>query len=428
MTPAARLAAAIELLAAIEADPAPADAAANTYFRARRYIGAADRRAVAETVWASLRATRRTDWWLQRAGAAPNARLRIAATALLGFPGLPRATTEDLARAFSGGRHAPAPLDAAERAALARLAGHTPEHPAMPEAVRLELPDWLHPRLLARFGPALPEEAAALLVPAPLDLRVNLLKTTRDAARAALAAEGIAAEPTPLSPWGLRVAGRRNVTAGAAFRAGLIEIQDEGSQLVALLADARPGQTVADFCAGAGGKTLALAMTMENRGRIVACDVHEARLEGAVRRLRRAGVHNAEPHLLTKGDKWLKRHAGGFDRVLVDAPCTGTGTWRRNPDARRRLREIDLTELVARQAEILDRAAPLVRRGGTLIYATCSLLPEENEAQMTDFFARHPDFATRPIGVGPAPGAMHLSLTPLRNGTDGFFACGMIRA
>ena len=438
MTPPARIDAAIELLAAIETSPQPADAVANNFFRLRRYIGAGDRRAVSETAWDALRASRRIEWWLRRGGATPTPRLRLAASLLLRIPGAPPAARpDDLARAFSGGRFAPEPLDGDEYPVLAHLAGHTREHPAMPDPVRLELPDWIAPRLAARFGAALEAEATALLAPAPLDLRVNLLKTTREAAQAALAAEGIAAEPTKFSPWGLRVEGRRNVTAGAAFRDGLIEIQDEGSQLVALLADARPGQAVVDFCAGAGGKTLALAMTMGNRGRIVACDVHAARLEGAIRRLRRAGVHNVEPHLLAAGDKWRKRHAGGFDRVLVDAPCTGTGTWRRNPDARRRLMEADLIALVAKQASILDQAAPLVRRGGRLIYATCSLLAEENEAQLSAFLQRHADFALLPLArawPGPASEAVAallaeptLALTPARHGTDGFFAAVLAR-
>jgi 16S rRNA (cytosine967-C5)-methyltransferase len=406
VTPAARLAASIELLTAIDASPRPADAVANAFFRDRRYIGAADRRAVSEATWDVLRAPRRLAWWLARGGAAPTARLRAAAAIIL----RPGGSLPVVARLFSGGQFAAVPLIAEELGVLAPLAGHTLDHPAMPEAVRLELPDWLLPRLAARFGPALGAEATALLGSAALDLRTNLLKCTREDARAALAAEGTEAVPTPFSPWGLRIAGRRNVTAGAAFRAGLVEIQDEGSQLIALLADARPGQTVADVCAGAGGKTLALAMTMQNRGRLIACDVSEPRLDGAIRRLRRAGVHNVERHLFTTGDKWAKRRAGAFDRVLVDAPCTGTGTWRRNPDARARLSERDLDELVVRQAGILDQAAPLVRKGGKLIYATCSLLAEENEAQVTRFLARHPDFAQVPLARAwplavPPPGA-----------------------
>ncbi len=268
----------------------------------------------------------------------------------------------------------------------------------------------------------------AALGPAPLDLRANLLKASRDEARAALAAEGIEAEPTPYSPWGLRVAGRRAVTTGTAFRDGLVEIQDEGSQLVAMLAGAEPGMRVADWCAGAGGKTLALAMMMGNRGQILACDVSAPRLDGAVRRLRRAGVHNAERHLVQPGDKWAKRRAGSFDRVLVDAPCTGTGTWRRNPDARLRLLERDLQELLGKQAAILDEAARLVKPGGRMIYATCSVLAEEDEGQVSAFLARQPGF--RPVQVA-LPGGLaadpYLVLTPRRNGTDGFFAAVLER-
>jgi 16S rRNA (cytosine967-C5)-methyltransferase len=272
------------------------------------------------------------------------------------------------------------------------------------------VPDWLG----SRIDPA---ELRALLEPASLDLRVNLLKATRDEARAALAAEGLEAVPTPHSPWGLRIEGRRQVTTGAAFREGLVEIQDEGSQMVAALVDARPGMRVADLCAGAGGKTLALAMTMQNRGQLVACDVSAARLDGAVRRLRRAGVHNVERHLLEAGDKWIKRRAASFDRILVDAPCTGTGTWRRNPDARLRLTEADLAELLPKQAALLDQAASLVRKDGRLVYATCSLLAEENEDQVTAFVSRHPGFAQVDV----------LTLTPARHGTDGFFAAVLER-
>ena len=212
-----------------------------------------------------------------------------------------------------------------------------------------------------------------------------------------------------------------------------MEIQDEGSQLIALVADARPGLRVADWCAGTGGKTLAMAMAMENRGLIVACDVSTTRLDGAVRRLRRAGAHNVERHLIEAGDKWAKRRAGTFDRVLVDAPCTGTGTWRRNPDARLRLRAIDLSELQVKQAAILETAQALVRKGGRLVYATCSLLLEENEAQVSAFLARHPDFALVPLARAwpletppPCPGEM-LSLTPAKHGTDGFFTAVMER-
>ena len=430
MTPAARIAAAIELFAAIEAAPRrPADATANEFFRARRFIGSGDRRAVSARVWSLLRTRRRTDWWLEHVGLRATPELMVAAGLMLeGW------SIEGVAQSFSGGQHAPAPLPGRQSAALGRLAGHTLDHPDMPDAVRFELPDWILPRLEARFGANLAAEMAALGEPAPMDMRVNLLQGDREDARMALAAEGIEATPTPWSPWGLRVAERRLVTTGPAFQQGLVEIQDEGSQLIALLVGPQPGMAVCDWCAGAGGKTLALAMMMRNRGHITACDVSEHRLEGAVRRLRRAGVHNVERHLVSPGDKWAKRHAGRFDRVLVDAPCTGTGTWRRNPDARARLAETDLLELVPKQAAILDVAQRLVRPGGWLVYATCSILPEENEQQMSAFLARHPRFApvprerlagavpTLPPGRPADAGSAFISLTPLLHGTDGFFA------
>jgi len=432
VTPPARVQAGIELLeATLTAPRAPADSVANGFFRARRFIGAADRRTIAERHWTLLRAESRIAWALRRVRAPITPRTRMLAQLLA--EGM---SADAVAGLFSGARHGPAPLSATEREALRALAALPLDDPTMPAAARFGVPDWLMPQLEARFGVRLEEELAALDAEAPTDLRANLLKATREQARAALAADGIAAEPTPLSPWGLRVEGRRPLTATAAFRAGLVEIQDEGSQLVALITDARPGQRVVDFCAGAAGKTLALAAAMGNRGRIVACDVNPARLDAAVKRLRRAGAGNVERRLLEPGEKWTKRAAGSFDRVLVDAPCTGTGTWRRNPDARTRLESRDLSELVSRQAVILDRASRLVKPGGRLVYATCSVLPEENENQVDAFLSRHPAFEIVPLaeawaavaeGVPPCDGPF-LSLTPARHRTDGFFAAVLRRS
>ena len=423
MTPAARLEAAITLLAEINAAPnRPADAVANDFFRARRYIGSSDRRAVSDRAWSVIRTLRRLRWWLGHADATP--RLLVAASLLL--DGGKLAALHDL---FTGGRFSPAPLTAEERGVLGRLEGRNLNHHSMPDPVRHEIPDWVYPLLEAQYGDALGQELSAMARPAPLDLRVNTLKITREDAQAALAAEGIEAEATKLSPWGLRVPGRQMITTGKAFTEGLVEIQDEGSQLIALLVDAHPGMRVVDYCAGAGGKTLAIAMRMNNRGHIVACDVSAPRLTGAVRRLRRAGVHNVEQHLIVPGDKWAKRGTGKYDRVLVDAPCTGTGTWRRNPDARTRLTETDLAELLPKQAAILDSASRLVRPGGKLVYATCSLLTQENEEQVHAFLARHPEFRLRHLPQdwpsGPAP---MLALTPARHDTDGFFAAVLERA
>jgi len=280
--------------------------------------------------------------------------------------------------------------------------------------------------------------SAALCGTAALDLRVNRLKVEdREKARAALAREGIDAARTPLSPLGLRLFERVPLGTLETFRSGAIEVQDEGSQLAALLADARAGMRVVDFCAGAGGKTLALAASMENRGHLVACDIAAKRLERATERLRRAGASIVQRVPLTSArDKWVKRHAQGFDRVFVDAPCTGTGTWRRNPDAKWRLGPEDLAELAALQAEILDSAQRLVKPGGRLVYVTCSLLTEENEQQVAHFLARHPAFTLLPVGpvwravIGteaPAEGEM-LRLTPARHGTDGFFVALIERA
>jgi 16S rRNA (cytosine967-C5)-methyltransferase len=424
VTPAGRLEAAIALLEAIEATPSrPADAVATDFFRERRFIGSGDRRSVSERVWRVLRGRRRLTWWVAKA----TPRLLVAASLLTeGW------TLAGVAESFSGDRFAPAGLERNEYNALRRVEGQSIDHPEMPDPVRFELPDWLYPLLAKQYAENLPTEMMALCKPAPLDLRVNSLKGTREAAHDALAEEGWETRPTPFSPWGLRIDARRPVTAGAAFQSGLVEIQDEGSQLVAALTDARPGMRVVDWCAGAGGKTLALAAMMGNRGQIVACDVSASRLEGAVRRLRRAGVTNVERHLVQPGDKWAKRRAGTFDRVLVDAPCTGTGTWRRNPDARHRLTEQDLLELVRKQSSILDAVERLVRAGGRLIYATCSLLEQENEGQVFAFLIRHPEFVLVPLAQAwRLPGAaLHgdmLSLTPARHGTDGFFAAVLER-
>jgi 16S rRNA (cytosine967-C5)-methyltransferase len=430
MTPEARLAAAIELLEAVRAEPRrPADAIVAEYFRARRFIGGGDRRAVSDLGWGVLRQALRLVWHV---GEGASARALVLAQLLL----VEKRRPADVARLFEAGRYGPAPLLPDERRLIERLAGRDLTPPDMPEGPRLNLPGWALPGLRARFGPRLAEEAAAMERAAPLDLRANALKATREAARAALAAEGIGTEPSPLSPLGLRLPGRAPIAGSAAYKAGLVEVQDEGSQLIAALCAAAPGLRVADLCAGAGGKTLALAAMMQNAGRITACDVNAPRLEGAAKRLRRAGVHNAETHLLIPGDRWGKRRQGSFDRVLVDAPCTGSGTWRRNPDARLRTTETDLGELIAKQGEILAMGAQLVRSGGSLIYATCSLLPEEDEDQVTGFLSRRPDFSAVPLaraweraglpGAPPGEGP-YLLLSPALHGTDGFFCAVLDR-
>lgn len=429
MTPGAQTAAAIDILSEIETAARPADDAAADYFHRRRYIGAKDRAEIASQIYAVLRHRAALDWWIariSRGSLAPAARSRALAGLVLVAGRPPNA----VAASCDGDRFRPAKLDPAEARLLDGLCGRTLRHPEMPRAVAHDVPDWLEPYLDRTFGKHLEREMAGLNAPAPIDLRVNLLKADRDKVRRALAAEGVAAEPTPLSPIGLRLHKRAPLSGLAAFRDGLFDVQDEGSQVAALLAGARPHMRVVDFCAGAGGKTLALAAQMANRGKLVACDVSARRLERAARRLRRAGVTNVERRVLeSERDKWVKRHAGSFDRVFVDAPCLGTGTWRRNPDAKWRAAPRDLAELALRQQQILVSAARLVRPGGRLVYATCSLLHEENEGQAEAFLAAQPDFAPVPaaqawaetIGGAPPTRGPYLLLTPARHGTDGFF-------
>jgi 16S rRNA (cytosine967-C5)-methyltransferase len=433
MTPAARIEAAIDLLARIDALEAPADGLARGFFRSRRYIGAKDRRAISDLVYGVTRRRAHLDWWIERAGAAvEGARGRVLAELAL----VQGRQAADLAALFDGGRYHPPSLTSDEQALAEALQGRELDDPAQPDWVRGELPEWLQPRFAEAFGAELPGELAALTREAPLDLRVNGLKTDRPAAAAALAAEGIAAEPTPLSPLGLRLEGRHTLPALSVFRDGLVEVQDEGSQLVALLCDARPDHRVADLCAGAGGKTLALAACMADRGRLVALDRDSRRLERARPRLERAGVRNAELRGLEgPEDPWLAENEGAFDRVLVDAPCTGSGAWRRHPDARWQLNEAALARYIQAQAESLALAAPLVAPGGRLIYATCALLPEENGRQVEQFREPRPDFAPVPVAEvwratlgGDCPSAgSELLLTPARHGCDGFFVAVLER-
>ncbi len=429
MTPGAQVAAAIEILTEIEAGTRPADDAAAGYFRRRRYIGAKDRAQIAGHVYAVLRHRAALDWWIGRLGRGMveiAARGRVLAGLVLAEGWRP----ETVMSCCDGDRFRPAKLSAAEAVLVDRLGNRSLRHPEMPRAAANDVPEWLEPYLERVFGNSLEREMAALNAPAPIDLRVNLLKTDRDRARRALAAEGVEAEPTRWSPVGLRLAERAPLSGLDAFKGGLFDVQDEGSQIAALIAGARPGMRVVDFCAGAGGKTLALAAGMANRGTLVACDVSARRLERAARRLRRAGVDNVERRVLaSERDKWVKRHARSFDRVFVDVPCLGTGTWRRNPDAKWRSRPEALAELALRQQQILRSAARLVRPGGRLVYATCSLLREEDAAQAEAFLAATSDFALLPAarawqetigGVSPG-GEDYLFLTPARHGTDGFF-------
>lgn len=323
------------------------------------------------------------------------------------------------------------PLDEGHRRGIERGLAAWREAPL---AVRASVPDWLLERWAARFPDDVEALALAFLDDPPTTLRANLLKTTPDSLAAALAEEGRPAERTACSPYGVRLTEPKEVFRTAAFAEGLFEMQDEGSQLLAALVDARPGATVVDGCAGAGGKTLALAATMDNRGTLYALDVAAWRLEALKKRARRAGVHNLRLLPLPDSSGTLKRLAGRADAVLVDAPCSGSGVLRRNPDSRWRLHEHQVVRLLDEQRAILDTYAEVVAPGGRLVYGTCSLLEEENEGQVEAFLARHPDFRLVPaaealarLGISVPGAADTLTLRPDRHGTDGFFAAVLER-
>jgi len=383
MIPAARAQAAIEILDEVIAAAAGGGAAADTivqrYFKTRRYAGSGDRRGVRELVYRAIRA------WPE---APPSGR-----AALLGLG------DAEVAALFDGSAHGPAP----------RTQG---EGDVRPEGA---VPAWLRPRLDPLVAS---EQASDLLGRAPLDLRVNRLRGTREAALAALGGE-----PTPLSPLGIRLPEGTAVEPTDAYRSGLVEVQDEGSQLLALACGAAPDTIVIDLCAGAGGKTLALAAEMENRGRLVATDVDRARLSRMAPRLARAGVANVEARLLDPGRERaaLAELAQGADVVLVDAPCSGTGTWRRNPELRWRLTDKRLAQLVKTQSYLIDLAAELVRPGGILVYAVCSLLAEEGRGQAEALGRRSSLVPEAPPIPGGRPAGPGLMLTPGHDGTDGFF-------
>ncbi|KZC97014.1 RsmB/NOP family class I SAM-dependent RNA methyltransferase [Oceanibaculum pacificum] len=433
MTPGARITAAIEVLEIIRAGDtlAPADSVLGDYLRQRRYIGSKDRTAIAAMIYGTYRNRARINWWLDHARSKPRPRTLMIAYLLL----VERMDAKQLRALFDGYHYNQQPLEKPESVLADRLAGQSLDHPDMPEAVRGECPGWAEAGLRAALGERFLEEMAALNKEAATDLRVNTLVGTREEAIAALAEDGIFAKPSLYSPIGLRLSGRPALGGTKALKSGLVEVQDEGSQLLALLVGAVPGMQVVDFCAGAGGKTLALAAQMQNKGRIVAADVNARRLERLALRQRRAAAHNIERRpLATERDPWVKRHKDKFDRVLVDAPCTGTGTWRRNPDAKWGRGGIDLAELTALQSEILDSAARLVRPGGRLVYATCSLLAAENEDRVAAFLAGHAEFRLVPLSEAwpgllpdaPMPEAAdaggYLRLSPARHGTDGFVA------
>jgi 16S rRNA (cytosine967-C5)-methyltransferase len=432
MTPAARLSAAIEVLADIDTRRRPAADALKDWGLSHRFAGSGDRAAIAGLTYDALR---------RKASSAFVMGEETPRAVLLGMLQVERKLDVDaIARLADGGRFAPPPLNETERTRL-----DSANLDAAPPWVAGDYPEWLDPHFIQTFGDERAEEGAALASRAPLDLRVNTLKATREEAAQALA--DLSPSPTRWSPYGLRIALSADarspaVHAEPAFIKGLIEIQDEGSQLAALIADAKPSQQVIDLCAGAGGKTLALAAAMENKGQLYASDDDKRRLAPIHARIERANARNVQVRTPRGATDVLGDLASRADLVLIDAPCTGTGSWRRNPDAKWRVRPGALEQRVKEQAELLDRAAALVKPGGRIAYVTCSVLAAENGDQVRGFLTRHPEFAVMPVADTTAAlgeraflfrravlaTEQGLLMTPRRTDTDGFFVTVLHKA
>jgi len=425
MTPAARLAAAIEIFDTLEKERRPAADALKAWGLTHRFAGSGDRAAIAGLVYDALR--RRSSSAFLMGAETPRA-------TLLGMLRRERGLdTEAIAGLANGAQYAPAALSEDERRRL-----DSGDLPAAPPHVAGDYPQWLEPHFTRAFGEARADEGAALASRAPLDLRVNTLKATCDKAAEMLAE--LKPEPTRWSPWGLRItltadAKAPPIHAEPAFLKGLVEVQDEGSQLAALLAGAKPGEQVLDLCAGAGGKTLALAAMMENKGQLYTSDDDKRRLAPIHDRLKRSGARNVQVRTPKSAGGELDDLKGRMDLVLIDAPCTGTGAWRRNPDAKWRMRPGALEQRRKEQTEVLDRAVPLLKPGGRIAYVTCSVLDEENGDQVRAFMSRHAGFMiVPPADVAQALGerafmfakaarlsAEGITMTPRTTETDGFF-------
>jgi 16S rRNA (cytosine967-C5)-methyltransferase len=415
MTPAARLQMAIEILEAMEKSGQPVDRLLKDWFRARRFAGSKDRAAIGERVFAIQRHRGSLAWRMQD----DSARALVLASVVR--------DGEDPDLLFTGQSYAPAALSEDEHSLLKAPRGETPLH------VEGEFPAFLEPELTRAFGDRLLREAVALQARAPVDVRVNTIRRERGEVLDALIAQGFAATLAPHAPQGIRIAdGSAALGRSAMFESGAFEFQDEAAQIAGVLCKARPDRRILDLAAGAGGKSLALAADMRNQGEIVACDIRQPALQELAARARRAGATNIKTHLLSDATPLT----GSFDTVLLDAPCSGSGTWRRQPELRWRTTPQRLSELVPLQDRLLAQAAGHVKPGGRLVYATCSILPRENEERVAAFLKRSPAFklfradaAWRESAATEPPPGMDdfFRATPLSTGTDGFFAAVLAR-
>lgn len=430
----------VEVLDEIRRSTYPADAVIGKFFRDRKYLGSRDRRFIAETVYGTLRHQERCDETLRRVGVDPAAttpqgRALLQSLAyLLTVEGRADITPEDIAELVSGGETSSDAEGISK--VMERLQASAPDVTTMEPAQRYSFPGWMVERLRAEYGAGEAEQImSSLNEPAALTVRANELKGTVEEARQRLEAEGLTTSPGRYAPAALMLTKRVNLFGLQTFKDGWIEVQDEGSQILPLLVDPKPTAKVLDACAGAGGKTLAFAALMKNRGEIVASDVHDVRLEELRRRSRRAGASNIRVERSEPTSDLKKHHPTGFDVVFVDAPCSGLGTIRRNPGMKWTVSERTVKELSAKQFNILSQAAALVKPGGLLVYATCTLLSEENESVARRFLEAVPEFKPEPprqrleaLGIENGLSGDWVKLLPHRHGTDGFFAAFLRKA
>jgi len=383
MRPAAQLQATIELLDHIDQNNYPADRVMAKYFRERRYIGSKDKYAISEQFYAILRQRLSLSYLLEQHNLSISTR-NLAALLI-------HSEKQSISDYFNGDKYSPAILYQGDIDTIVSI--EFAELDSAPEYIKLNVPKWIAPKLKAVLGDDFESEMTATNQRASTDIRVNLLKSNVQQVSELIKDNSYDFDLSSISPWGLSFKQRVALFNLKEFKQGWFEVQDQGSQLLAQLTNVKAGDRVVDFCAGAGGKTLAMAAMMENKGTIYACDVHSKRLENLTKRTKRGGVHNVRTHVLSsENDKWVKKHKELADVVLIDAPCTGTGTWRRSPDSRWNLSQENVEDLVALQQSILQSAKRLVKPGGRLLYATCSLLNEENEQQVEHFLKNNEGF------------------------------------
>ncbi len=421
MKPSARIQAVIDILEINDNINLPLDSCLGDYMRKRRYIGSKDRSNIVDRIYNIIRHSARINWWINHLSVKNSPRNKVICWLILSE----KITLNKLHSLFNGAKYSPEKLSLEEIKIANKLNGHNIEHKDMSETIIVECPPQFEEKLRQYFKDNFKNEMLEMLKPATLDIRTNIFATNREDVQKSLLKDNIETTITPFSPWGLRCKNKAYLSKTKAMNKGWIEIQDEGSQLIAYICNAKSGMQVLDYCAGGGGKTLALAAAMNKKGRIVAMDIDEKRLEKGRKRYKKAGISDIiemRPLSDPRHKKWFKRQKETFDIVLIDAPCSGTGTWRRNPDMKWNSYAPPLSELIETQSDILEKLARKVKIGGKLIYATCSLLNEENEEQIEKFLKKHNEFKIQPINENMGIGTPFMKLTPYKHKTDGFFA------